>query len=146
MRAGNGWERLLIGYHRTLAERGAAMVHKIPEDIRRKNPVDFGGTLAPHGRAVWFDAKETRSRLPSLSLLAHHQGRHLAAHHERGAVAGIALRCPLGCFWLPWSAIGPIWEATPAAAVDPREVGAPFDLAWTPDGGVVGEGWLPCLR
>lgn len=145
MAAGNGWERLLIGYHRALADRGVAMVHKIPEDIRRKNPVDFGGTLAPSGRAVWFDAKETRARHFRLDLLAHHQGRHLAAHHANGAAAGMALRCPAGCFWLPWEAIGPVWERTPNATVNPREVGLPFDLAWAPNGEVVGEGWLPCL-
>jgi penicillin-binding protein-related factor A (putative recombinase) len=161
---------LLVGLHRRYRRDGLAVVDQCHPPVtqikqlgggrfvgvhEKHGPVDFLGTIAGgsvNGRAVVFDAKWTSHRRLSLANIDVHQLRDLRAHHEAGAVAGVALCAPAtatgaACWWLPWPTIAAVYAATPKGSIDPTAGGAvPFDLAWAASGREpvpVGDGWLP---
>jgi hypothetical protein len=159
VKGGLAWEMLLEGLHKRYARDRVAHVDRCHPEVKavqtlpggkfvgirpKWGPVDFLGVLAG-GRAVAFDAKETAAPTFALANLAPHQARDLRRYHELGAVAGVALRCAQGCFWLSWDVLAP---ALPAGTVDPARVGRRFELGWHPSGRdpvPVGDGWLAAV-
>lgn len=114
---GAGWEALLDAQHTEYRRDRRAVVHKThpPAKLIRgrlvhtaKGAVDFIGCLEG-GRAVALDAKEGRGGRWPFSSLKRHQAVDLEAWTDRGALAGIALRLLAGAWWVPWSALGPLW-------------------------------------
>lgn len=58
---------------------------------KAKSNIDFSGVIAPHGKAVHFDAKQTKGKSFPLSNLQKHQLDTLIGKEQLGAVAGIML-------------------------------------------------------
>jgi len=67
---------------------------------------------AVSGVAVVFDAKATGEDRWKLSHLTREQAEHLAAWAASGTIAGVLLRWDARqlVYWLPWSALGPLWH------------------------------------
>lgn len=148
MSAGVGWEKQLEAWHRRYRLDGVAYVVKTEPPVvqitrpdssgrfracyKGSAPVDFVGFAA--GRAVAFDAKHTASIRFSLSAIADHQVADLRAASAAGVFAFVALRCPAGCYVLPWATLDG-WRARSLSMDDVEAVGLPMDA----------DGWLSCL-
>jgi Penicillin-binding protein-related factor A, putative recombinase len=58
---------------------------------RKKSDVDYAGVVAPSGRFITFDAKETTGKSFPLSNVAEHQIQTLLKKAECGALAGLMI-------------------------------------------------------
>ena len=81
-------------------ERGADSRQFVPE---AKGEPDYGGTLAPAGRAIFFDAKTTRRDALDFDNLHAHQVDYLVRTARCGAVAGFLVEFSLhrSIYFLP---------------------------------------------
>jgi penicillin-binding protein-related factor A (putative recombinase) len=83
-----GGDRLPIGALQVSSQRGEGRDDRRQFVPEAKAEPDYGGTLAPSGRAIYFDAKTTRREALDFDNLHAHQVDYLHRTARFGAVAG----------------------------------------------------------
>jgi len=121
---GTGWEARLDTWHDEYRRDRRALILRCHPPVRvlarqaagrfrgvwaGKGPPDYAGVVG--GRAVCFDAKDSRAARWPFSALAVHQAKDLSATEVNGGVAFIALRLRGAPSVLLWRELGPDWWA-----------------------------------
>lgn len=97
---GKEFEALLEQAHEFYRVRGFADIDHNPTAskhigkrvIQVASTVDFSGVIAPDGRAIYFDAKETQEASLPLRSIHAHQIRTITDKQRFGAIAGLMIR------------------------------------------------------
>lgn len=115
MARGAGWEMQLRAWHQQYRQNGLADVVKQNPAYRKlpgkgwtpvsDGPPDFLGFLAPSGRGVAFDAKESRTARLQFKDIRPHQAVSLTEYQRVGVYSFIALSCSSGRYAVPWSEV-----------------------------------------
>lgn len=125
--SGLAWQAVLDAFHDDYRRDSRAFVVRANPPVRvlgrpgaggvfratwaGDGPPDYLGMLAPDGRAVVFDAKNTLDERWAFANLERHQARDLEAGMNRGAFSFLAIRTGLSSWVVPWDRLRESWWA-----------------------------------